>query len=71
MLKRVFLYIALIAVVAYLATAVTLLNSKVENSTCNNIELLIRDTIYSGFVDKKEISTILKKAKIEIGRAHV
>ena len=65
MLKRVFLYIALIAVVAYLATAVTLLNSKVENSTCNNIELLIRDTIYSGFVDKKEISTILKKAKID------
>ena len=65
MLKRVFLSIALIAVVAYLATAVTLLNAKVENATCKNIELLLRDTIYSGFVDKKEISTILKKANID------
>lgn len=65
MLKRIFLYIALFVIVAYLVLATTYLNAKPEKQICRNIDLLISDSVYSGFIDKKEVSSILKKKKID------
>ena len=64
MLKRVFLSIAIVVVIAYLATAVTILNAKAKEQVCRNIELVIKDTVYAKFIDKAEIGTILQKKEL-------
>ena len=70
MLKRIFLYTASILIVAYLVAATTFLNARTDNQACQNLELLITDTVHSGFVDKKEITSILQKNGIRpIGKS--
>lgn len=71
MLKRILLSIALIIIVAYLAAAMTILNVRADNQVCKNIELVIGDTVYAGFVNKGDISSTLQNKGIyPIGKKH-
>ena len=50
MIKRILLSIVLLLVIAYLVVAVTTLNRKPASQVCHDMELVIEDTIYAGFI---------------------
>ena len=54
MLKRILLSLVLLLVTAYLCIAVTVFNRKPANQVCRDMELIIKDTVYAGFVTKDE-----------------
>ena len=60
MIKRILLSIVLLLVIAYLVVAVTTLNRKPASQVCHDMELVIEDTIYAGFITKKEVATLGK-----------
>lgn len=64
MLKKILLTIVLLFITAYLLVAITAFNRKPAGATCTDIELVIKDTAYAGFVTTKEIATILTKKKL-------
>ena len=64
MIKRILLSIVLLLVIAYLVVAVTTLNRKPASQVCHDMELVIEDTIYAGFITKKEVATLLEKKGI-------
>ena len=64
MIKRILLSIALLLVVAYLVAAVTAFNRKPASLVCRDMELVIKDTVYAGFITKKEVARILEKKGI-------
>lgn len=75
MWKRILLTLVLALISAYLFIAVTAFNRKPENVKCKDIELDIKDSIYAGFVTKKEITDLLSKKGInpmgrDIDRIH-
>ena len=61
MLKRILLSLVLLLVTAYLCIAVTVFNRKPANQVCRDMELIIKDTVYAGFVTKDEVAGILQK----------
>ena len=61
MLKRIFLSIAVLLVAAYLVVALTAFNRLPEGMTCLNMDLIITDTVYAGFITKEEVLSILEK----------
>ncbi len=61
MLKRILLSIVLLLVIAYLAVAITAFNRKPTGQVCRDVELLIKDTVYAGFITKKEVAAMLEK----------
>jgi len=61
MLKRIFLFIALLLVIAYLVIAVTAFNQKPSNQVCHDMELIVKDSVYAGFITKKEVAELLRK----------
>ena len=61
MLKRILLSIVLLLVIAYLVVAITAFNRKPAGQVCNDMELVIKDTVYAGFITKKEVADILEK----------
>lgn len=64
MLKKILLTIVLLLITAYLLVAITAFNRKPAGATCTDIELVIKDTAYVGFVTTKEIAAILTKKKL-------
>ena len=64
MLKKILLTIVLLLIIAYLLVAITAFNRKPAGATCTDIELVIKDTAYAGFVTTKEIAAILTKKKL-------
>ena len=64
MVKRILLSIVLLLVIVYLVVAVTALNRKPATQVCHDVELVIKDTVYAGFITKKEVATLLEKKGI-------
>ena len=64
MFKRILLSIVLLLIIAYLAMAITTFNRKSAAQTCRDIELIIKDTVYAGFITKKEVASLLDKKGI-------
>ena len=64
MIKRILLSIVLLLVIAYLAVASTAFNRKPAAQVCQDVELVIKDTVYAGFITKKEVATLLEKKGI-------
>lgn len=64
MIKRILLFIVLLLVITYLIMAITAFNRKPAAQICHDIELIIKDTVYAGFVTKKEVIALLDKKKI-------
>ena len=65
MLKRILLSIVLLLVIAYLVVAITAFNRKPAGQVCRDMELVIKDTVYAGFITKKEVSGMLEKKRSE------
>lgn len=64
MIKRILLFIVLLLVITYLIMAITAFNRTPAAQICHDIELIIKDTVYAGFVTKKEVIALLDKKKI-------
>lgn len=64
MLKRILLSLMLLLVIAYLAVAVTAFNRKPAGTMCRDVELVVKDTVYAGFITQKEVASLLKKKGI-------
>lgn len=64
MIKKLFILLFLVLITVYLVIAVTTLNAKSEEETCEGMELVINDSIDYGFITKKEIIRTLVKQKI-------
>lgn len=64
MLKRILLSLMLLLVIAYLAVAVTAFNRKPAGTVCRDVELVVKDTVYAGFITQKEVASLLKKKGI-------
>ena len=64
MVKRILLSIVMLALIAYLIVAITAFNRKPADQTCRDMELVIKDTAYAGFITKDELKGILQKKGI-------
>ena len=53
MVKRILLSIVMLVLIAYLAVAITEFNRKPADQTCRDMELVIKDTAYAGFITKE------------------
>ncbi len=60
MVKRILLSIVMLMLIAYLGIAITAFNRKPANQTCRDVELVIKDTTYAGFITKEEVKGILQ-----------
>ncbi|WP_300699236.1 cell division protein FtsQ [Bacteroides sp.] len=60
MIKRILLSLVMLLVIAYLVVAVTAFNRKPDTQVCHDLELIIKDTVYAGFITKKEVATLLE-----------
>lgn len=61
MIKKTLLLVGMLFIVGYLIIAVTAFNVKPAGQVCEDIELVIKDTLNAGFITKKEITSLLKK----------
>ncbi|NDV57327.1 cell division protein FtsQ/DivIB [Bacteroides sp. 519] len=61
MTKKIFFLIAILCIMVYLVIAITAFNVQPANQVCKDIELIMKDSIQSGFITKKEITTLLQK----------
>ncbi len=50
MIKRILLSIVMLVLIAYLTVAITAFNRKPADQTCRDMELVIKDTAYAGFI---------------------
>ena len=64
MIKRILLSIVLLLITAYLVMAITAFNRKPEGQVCHDIQLIIQDTAYAGFITQKEVISMLEKKGI-------
>lgn len=64
MLKRILLSIFSLLIIAYLAMAITAFNQMPATRICRDIELVIKDATYAGFITKKEVVALLNKKGI-------
>ncbi|MBQ2858534.1 MAG: cell division protein FtsQ [Bacteroidaceae bacterium] len=64
MLKKLFIFLFLILITAYLMVAVTVLNGKPTETVCSGMELVIRDSIDYGFITKREVLRLLNMKKL-------
>jgi len=61
MMKRILLSMGMLLVVAYLVIAITAFNVKPADLVCQDIDLVIKDSVNAGFITKKEVSSILTR----------
>ena len=64
MVKRILLSIVMLVLIAYLVVAVSAFNRKPADQTCRDMELVIKDTAYAGFITKDELKGILQQKGI-------
>ena len=68
MVKRILLSIVMLVLIAYLAVAITAFNRKPADQTCRDMELVIKDTAYAGFITKEELKGILRSEERRVGK---
>ncbi len=69
MIRRILLTAVVLLITAYLIIAITAFNRKPEGTICTDIELIIKDTVYAGFINKNEVLSMLRKKKLDpVGR---
>jgi cell division protein FtsQ len=61
MIKKILLFLSLLAVLAYLGIAITQLNNKPKNRICRNIELSIKDSLNDPYLTRGDIILLLKQ----------
>lgn len=64
MTKRILLSIVMLVLIAYLGIAITAFNRKPIDQTCRDVELVIKDTAYAGFITKNELKGVLQNKGI-------
>ncbi|MBQ8520677.1 MAG: cell division protein FtsQ [Bacteroides sp.] len=64
MIKKIFILLFLVLLMAYLVVAVTVLNAQPAGQGCKGMELTINDSIDYGFITKQEILKILSTKKL-------
>ena len=64
MVKRILLFIVMLVLIAYLSIAITAFNRKPADQTCRDVELVIKDTAYAGFITKDELKGVLQNKGI-------
>lgn len=64
MIKKIFIILFLLLLMAYLVVAVTVLNAKPAKQICKGLELVINDSIDYGFITKQEILKMLTSKKL-------
>lgn len=64
MFKKILLSALLLLIAAYIVAAVTVFNRKPASQVCQDIRLVIKDSVYAGFITKNEVSALLKKKGI-------
>lgn len=64
MIKRILLSIMMMLILGYLVIAITAFNVKPANQLCQDVDLIIRDSVNAGFITKNEVVSILKKNQI-------
>ncbi|MDR0894364.1 MAG: cell division protein FtsQ/DivIB [Prevotellaceae bacterium] len=69
MFRRIVLIVILAVVATYLVVAVTTFNRKPTDAVCRDITLIIKDSVNTGFITKKEITELLTAKGINpVGR---
>lgn len=63
MIKRILLSIVMLLVTGYLVIAITAFNVKPSDQVCQDIDLVIKDSVNAGFITKKEVTSLLNKQK--------
>lgn len=61
MLKKILITICTLLAAAYLLLAVTAFNRQADDRVCQGFELIVRDTVYAGFITPDEVTALLKK----------
>ncbi len=61
MIKKILLFLAMLAVILYLVIAITALNDKPAGQVCRKVELIIKDSANTGLISKEEITHLLKQ----------
>lgn len=61
MIKRILLSIVILLVAAYLVAAITAFNRQPADLVCNEVEMVIKDSVYAGFITRKEMVGMLEK----------
>ncbi len=51
----------MLLIIVYLCIAMTVINGKSPEKVCRDMGLIIRDTVYAGFITMEEITSILKE----------
>ena len=64
MVKRILLSIVMLMLIASLGIAIPAFNRKPADQTCRDMELVIKDTAYAGFITKDELKGILQQKGI-------
>lgn len=64
MFKRILFTILLLMISVYLVIAVTAFNHKPSDVICQNVELIISDSLHADFVTIGEVKSILNKQKL-------
>ena len=60
MWKHLFLTLLILVIIAYLTMSVTVINRKDDGMVCKDIELIVKDSLFTGFLTNKEVVSILK-----------
>lgn len=63
MIRTILLSIVILLTLGYLVVAVTTLNAKPANVVCTDVDLVIKDSVYAGFITRDEVISILNKHK--------
>ncbi len=61
MLKKILISICTALAAAYLFLAITAFNHKPAGTVCTALELLVRDSVYAGFITQQEVTALLDK----------
>ena len=65
MLKKIVIGIIVLGVAAYWIAAVTVLNKPEKGMVCDGVEIMINDSLQTGFLQENDILNLLKKEKID------
>lgn len=65
MFKKILFYIVIVLIGSYLTASVIAFNNKSDEIVCQKLDLIIQDSIYAGFITRKEICDILKKKDLD------
>ena len=66
MVKRILLSIVMLMLIAYLGIAITAFNRKPADQTCRDVELVIKDTTYAGFITKEEVKEMCIRDRVSL-----